>query len=122
MWNLIINTPLILVLFIMLFANVSVQFATNLADIMLPDIKTTIVVKSCIWSIFVHLPIIYMILYFDHCYSPPIIFTISFVGGWFLHILSEDAYYRKQKIHYKGKEFYATIQVILIWLAYLYNY
>lgn len=121
MWNLIINTPLILVLFAMLFANVSVQFATNLADIMLPDIKTTIAVKSCIWSIFVHLPIIYMILYFDYCHSS-LLFVISFVGGWFLHTLSEDAYYRKQKIHYRGKEFYAIIQIILIWLAYFYNY
>jgi len=121
MWNLIINGFFVEILILMIISHILVCFCINLTEITTSKIKNLIVIKSFLWSIFIHIPIIFITLYFNYCYSILLI-LLSFVGGWFLHTLSEDAYYRRKKIHFKGKEFYSMIQIILIWIIYIYNY
>ena len=120
MWNLIINNFSIEILILMLISHVFVYFCINFTELNFKEIKNLITIRSFIWSIFIHTPIIFSILYFGYCYSI-LLFLTSFIGGWFFHIVIEDAYYRKQKIRYQKKEFYTIIQIILIWLLYLYN-
>lgn len=120
MWNLITNSFFIEILFLMIISHILVCFSIDFTEIEFKEIKTSITIKSFIWSIFIHSPIILSILYLD-CHYSILLFLVSFIGGWFFHILSEDAYYRMKKIYFKQKEFYSIIQIILIWLLYIYN-